>query len=413
MSSIKKLLVIGFVYPEPKSSAAGNRMLQLIQLFKDFGYQITFSTTAQNIEFSENLIDLGIQSVAIELNSNSFDVFVKNLNPNIVLFDRFMIEEQFGWRVSENCPNAIKILDTEDFHSLRQQRQKAVNEKYDLTVADLLKNETAKREIASIYRCDMSLFVSEFEIDLLVNTFGVPEKLLLYLPIFANKIVSESLDFEQRNDFVFIGNFLHPPNWDCVKYLSETIWDKIHKRLPNAKMQVYGAYMSQKVVQLNQPTKHFFINGRANNAFEVIKNARVVLAPLRFGAGIKGKLLEAMQCGTPSVTTSIGAEGMFGNLPWNGYVADDIDDFVEKAIQLYENKKVWAISQENGYAILKSRYDRSIFEGDFKLKIAHLIENLNLFRDQNYVGALLQSQLLLSTKFMSKWIEEKNKKSSL
>jgi glycosyltransferase involved in cell wall biosynthesis len=408
MQKSKRLLIIGFVLPEPKSSAAGNRMMQLIDLFQSNGYQITFACTAQNLEFSEDLSALEIQNVAIELNSESFDVFVKQLNPDIVLFDRFMVEEQFGWRVSENCPNALKVLDTEDLHCLRQARQLAVKENREFTSEDLF-SDSAKREIASILRCDLSLMVSEFEMELLQNQFKVAKDLLYYLPIFAEKL-NAIPDYENRNDFIFIGNFLHEPNWDCVKYLSETIWPVLHKKLPEAKLLIYGAYPSQKVLQLHKPKEHFYIMGRADDAFEVVKNAKVVLAPIRFGAGIKGKLLEAMQCGTPSVTSSIGAEAMAVNLDWNGFVKDNPNEFTEVVVQLYEEEKLWLECQKNGFEILDKRYEKELYEKNFIAEIGSLSDNLKEHRNNNFIGSILQHHLLSSTKYMSKWIEEKNRK---
>ncbi len=408
MLKSKSLLVLGFVWPEPKSSAAGNRMMQLIELFQRQNYAITFASTAQNLEFSEDVSSIGVTPKTIKLNSATFDVFVKELNPEIVLFDRFMVEEQFGWRVSENCPNALKILDTEDLHCLRQARQLAVKEKREFTLDDLF-SDVAKREIASILRCDISLIVSEFEMELLQKQFRVSKDILYYLPIFAKKL--EILPtFQERKDFVFIGNFLHEPNWDCVKYLSEVIWPLINSKLPEAKLLVYGAYPSQKVLELHKPKQNFHIMGRAENALDVVKKAKVVLAPIRFGAGIKGKLIEAMQCGTPSITSSIGAEAIAGNLDWNGFVKDTPNDFVEAAILLYQDENLWKQSQENGFKILKERYNKALFEKDFNLEINSLLKNLKNLRNSNFIGSILQHHLVSSTKYMSKWIEEKNKK---
>ena len=408
MLKSKSLLVLGFVWPEPKSSAAGNRMMQLIELFQRQNYAITFASTAQNLEFSEDVSSIGVTPKTIKLNSATFDVFVKELNPEIVLFDRFMMEEQFGWRVSENCPNALKILDTEDLHCLRQARQLAVKEKREFTLDDLF-SDVAKREIASILRCDISLIVSEFEMELLQKQFRVSKDILYYLPIFAKKL--EILPtFQERKDFVFIGNFLHEPNWDCVKYLSEVIWPLINSKLPEAKLLVYGAYPSQKVLELHKPKQNFHIMGRAENALDVVKKAKVVLAPIRFGAGIKGKLIEAMQCGTPSITSSIGAEAIAGNLDWNGFVKDTPNDFVEAAILLYQEDTLWKQSQENGFEILEKRYNKALFEKDFNLDINSLLKNLKHHRNSNFIGSILQHHLVSSTKYMSKWIEEKNKK---
>ena len=122
MQKSLQLLIIGFVLPEPNSSAAGNRMMQLIDLFKENNYKITFASTAQNIEFSENLENHSVDFVKIELNSETFDEFIIQLNPDVVLFDRFLTEEQFGWRVCENCPNALRILDTEDLQDRKSTR---------------------------------------------------------------------------------------------------------------------------------------------------------------------------------------------------------------------------------------------------------------------------------------------------
>lgn len=408
MLKSKTLLIIGFVWPEPKSSAAGSRMMQLIELFLAHGYEITFGCTAQNLEFSEDLTVLGITSKTIELNSSTFDDFVNELNPNVVLFDRFMVEEQFGWRVSESCPDALKILDTEDLHCLRNARQLAVKDNREFILDDLF-SDVAKREIASILRCDISLMVSEFEIELLQNQFKVSKDLLYYLPIFAKKL-DDIPTYNERNDFVFIGNFLHDPNWDCVKYLSDVIWPMLHLKLPEAKMLIYGAYPSQKVLQLHKPKQNFYIMGRADYAFDVVKKAKVVLAPIRFGAGIKGKLIEAMQCGTPSVTSSIGAEAMHGNLEWNGFVKDNSNEFVDAAVLLYQDERLWNKCQENGFEILEKYYKKSLFEVPFITQVISLLENLKLHRNNNFIGAILQHHLLSSTKYMSKWIEEKNKK---
>ncbi|MFA9192293.1 glycosyltransferase [Flavobacterium sp. FZUC8N2.13] len=415
MNQMQTLLIIGFVWPEPNSSAAGGRMMQLISLFQKQGFQVVFASPAQDSDFMVDLSEFGVQKESIELNSSSFDNFIKELNPTLVLFDRFMIEEQFGWRVAETCPDALRILDTEDLHCLRFARQKAFKEKREFQISDLLAEEVAKREIASILRCDLSLMISEYEMELLTTTFKIDNALLYYLPLLleskAIHDLEKLLSFEERKDFVFIGNFYHEPNWNAVQYLKETIWPLIKKQLPEAVLNVYGAYHSQKVLQLHNTKEGFLVHGRAENAQEVVKKARVVLAPLRFGAGIKGKLLEAMQCGTPSVTTSIGAESMQGNLPWNGVVEDNPELFADKAIQLYQDKDIWLQAQNNGIEIIKQRYLRKLFEGDFATQIQFLVSNIKQHRLNNFIGQLLQHHTLKSTKYMSKWIEEKNKKS--
>lgn len=413
MIANQRVLILGFVWPEPNSSAAGGRMVQLIRIFKQQGYEVTFASSASDSDYMINLESLGVSKKSISLNCSSFDVFVKELNPSIVLFDRFMMEEQFGWRVAENCPDALRVLDTEDLHCLRLARQKAFKENRPFITDDLLVENVAKREIACILRCDISLIIAEYEMELLQSIFKIDSKLLYYLPLLLDPITVSTIQnlplFEDRKNFVFIGNFLHEPNWNAVQYLKETIWPLIRKQMPEAVLQIYGAYPSQKVLQSHQPKQGFHNMGRADDAHEVVRNARVVLAPLRFGAGIKGKLVEAMQCGTPSVTTAIGAESMCGDLPWNGFIADDAQFFSDKALELYQEKTVWLKAQENGFEIIEKRYLKSLFADEFIMHILKVQTHLKQYRLHNFMGTLLQYHTLTSTKYMSRWIEEKNK----
>ncbi|KRD59979.1 glycosyltransferase [Flavobacterium sp. Root935] len=413
MNQLKKLLILGFVWPEPNSSAAGGRMMQLISIFAANGFEITFASAAQDSDFMVDLSEFGVIKKSIELNSATFDSFLLELNPDVVLFDRFMIEEQFGWRVIENCPKAIRILDTEDLHCLRTARQKAFKEKRTFEMTDLFSEEVAKREIASILRSDLSLIISEFEMKILKENFRISSDLLFYLPFLVNKIAEDDLlqlpVFDDRQHYVFIGNFLHEPNWNTVQYLKEAIWPSIKKDFPEAVLEVYGAYPSQKVLQLHQPKNGFFIMGRAADANEVVKKARVVLAPIRFGAGLKGKLLEAMQCGTPSVTTAIGSEAMHGNLPWNGFVEDDPHEFAKKAIALYKDENLWKESQKNAVAIINECYQKNNYSDELTNLVNKLLIDSTNHRLHNFMGSLLQHHAYKSTMYMSKWIEAKNK----
>lgn len=410
---IKSLLIIGAVWVEPNSSAAGKRMLQLIAQFLERDYKITFASPAQKNEKAIDLISSGISEVAIELNNASFDVFVKELNPTIVLFDRFMMEEQFGWRVAENCPDAIRILDTEDLHFLRKTRQQQLKKGEAFTNDALLQSDDTKREIASILRCDVSLIISTYEMDLLKSVFKIDEKILYYLPFLLDNIdenqIKKWLSFEDREHFVFIGNFFHKPNIDAVLTLKNKIWSVIRKQLPKAEIHIYGAYVNQQIQELHNKKEGFIVMGFAEDADEVVENAKVVLAPLNYGAGIKGKLTEAMLCGTPSVTSTIGVEGMAGDFPWNGFVADDFSNFALKAVELYTNKPVWEQAQLNGIDIINSIYSKEKNAPLFFSKIEDIQTNLEKHRTTNFLGSLLQHQTLQATKYMSKWIEEKNK----
>ncbi len=410
MMPSKKLLIIGYVWPEPKSSAAGSRMMELIALFNGQGYQITFASAAQLSDHMADLTDYNVDCTNIALNCSSFDTFVKELAPSIVIYDRFMMEEQFGWRVEQQCPTALTILDTEDLHTLRYARHDAYKNARAVN-ADDLTSDMAKREIAAIYRCDLTLMISNAEIELLTKHYQVPAQLLHHIPFMLDidRLNEERPDYSERVDFISIGNFRHAPNWDAVRYLKESIWPLIRKQLPKAQLNVYGAYPPPKATQLHNEKQGFLIKGWCDDAHAEIKQAKVLLAPLRFGAGIKGKLADAMINGTPNVTTSIGCESMHGELPWGGDVSDEPEQFAQCAVALYQDRERWLDYVSKGDNIIRTLYNKTELAKILMHRVNYLIENLVSHRLDNFTGSMLKHHHHKSTKYMSQWIEAKNK----
>lgn len=401
-----RALIIGYVWPEPASSAAGKRMIQLLDFLFDDHYKVTFATPASPTSYMVDLKAMGIDVASIGVNDPDFDRFIAALDPTLVMFDRYMMEEQFGWRVAKICPNAIRILDTEDLHFLRRSRELEFSGK-----SSNSQSELAKREIASIYRCDLSLIISEVEMELLLNKYSVPVNLLFYLPFLYKKITEAEHKlplFDARENFICIGNLRHAPNVDAVFYLKKEIWPLINKQLPTAQMHIYGAYTPEKIDQLHDPESGFHIKGRAANAETVVRNARVSLVPLRFGAGLKGKLTEAMICGTASVTTYVGAEGINSEMSWNGKITDNPLEFAAAAIELYNSEEKWTVAQNNGFKIINSRFSREKFYPLFAERVKEISEDLHSHREQNFTGAMLMHHRLKSTYYLSKYIETKN-----
>lgn len=410
---MKRLLIVSQVWPEPNSSAAGSRMLQLMDLFLGKNYETIYASTASESNFAVDLKALGIKKQAVKSNDSGFDEFLKKTNPNVVIFDRFTTEEQFGWRVAETCPEALRVLDTEDLHFLRKARQQAILENRKFRKEDLY-SDTARREIASVLRCDLSLIISEAEIELLQNQFKIDKSLLFYLPFLLENIpenLSEKLPaFEDRKRFVSIGNFRHPPNLDVVLYLKEEIWPLIREKLPETEMRVYGAYPPKKIMELDSPKTGFLVKGRAEDSHEMLSRARILLSPLRFGAGLKGKFIDAMQAGTPCVTTKTGAEGISGDLSWSGKIVESPKEIAEVAVDLYQNKSQWQKAQQAGFEIIKQRFQKKDFADVFMEQIEWLQKNLKHHRRENFLGSMLMHHTTQGTKYMAKWIEEKNRK---
>jgi len=409
-----KLLYIGSVFPEPESSAAGRRVIELIGVLQKGSYEVHFASAAQKSDHSYDLNSLAVSEHLILLNDSSFDELLKELNPSVVIYDRFMIEEQYGWRVADSCPSALRILDTIDLHCLRLSREECFKADEEFQLDTLLENDTAKREIASILRSDLSLLVSSYEMEILESLFQIDVALLHYLPFLIGEedFLPSPPPYSQRQDFISIGGFHHPPNRDSVFWLKEEIWSLIRAELPEAKLYIYGSYVDQAIRELNNEQDGFLVHGRADSVVEVMGQARVNLAPLRFGAGIKGKLADGMTAGIPSVTTGIGAEGMYGDLAlsdWGGTVAESSNEMAEAAVELHNDPALWKEAQEKGYAIARSAFDREKHSSALLNRLSELTNDIAAHRRKNFLGAMLMHHSLQSSKYLSKWIEEKNK----
>lgn len=419
-----KLLFLGHNWPEPNSSAAGYRSLALLDACLKQNWQVNFASAAEPTQYSHQLELLGVNCYSIEINNSNFELWIEQLQPDIVIFDRFMTEEQFSWRVAKICPECIRVIDTSDLHFLRHSRYnvlKTFKKKRQYTYDDMrlsrdnLNNDQSIREISAIYRSDLSLIISSYEYQLLQQEFDIRPDLLLYLGFMLESPEPASFrKFDDTNNFFMIGNYLHAPNWDAVQWCYQALWPKIRAQLPKAECHIYGAYTPEKAMQLHQPKQGFYIKGRAENLSSLLPNYRVNLAPLRFGAGIKGKIADGFCYGIPCVTTSIGAEGMADAMQWGGYIADDEDDFIDKATHLYKNCDIWQQSQKQACEIIKTKHNKEQNQSHF-IKILNSIldikknNRLTERRNKNFMGSMLNYHLHRSHEFMSRWIEEKNR----
>ena len=273
--------------------------------------------------------------------------------------------------------------------------------------------DLAQREIAAIYRCDLSLMISEYEIDLLVEHFNVPKALLHWCPLMVDSVPATFVPFEQRQHFLSIGNFRHAPNWDAVLWMKTTVWPLIRQQLPGAQLHVYGAYTPPKATALHNPAQGFHVLNWAEDALEVMSHARICMAPLRFGAGIKGKIADAMLCGTPNVTTPVGAEGMHGELPWAGAIEQSASAIAAAAVHLYQNAEAWHQAQQHGQTLLAQRYLQASHGPALVECIERCRTGLEQHRRNNFTGAMLRHHQHKSTQYMAQWIEAKNRPHTL
>ena len=394
-------LIIGKVWPEPTSTAAGQRTYDVIKSLQLGSWQVHFASAAQRGEHALDLEAIGVTTHEITVNDVAFDSWVEALAPQVVIFDRFMTEEQFGWRVAQHCPEALRVLDTSDLHCLRLARERVIKSGEALD----LRNEISLREIAAIYRSDLTLMISEFEMEILCDEFGINESLLAYWP-FSLELSDERVLFGNRKDFILIGSFLHPPNLDAARWCKAEIWPLIRQQLPEAELHCYGSYGERYATELHAPKSGFFFKGRAEDAQATMSLYRVNLAPLRYGAGLKGKVFDGFQTGTPTVMTPIAIEGISTNLDWAHAAAED---FANAAFQLYKEPDAWHIRQCEERSLCQDRFDSACWLPRLAAIIQCAIDEKVQRREQNFIGKMLRHHQHRSTEFMSRWIEHKNK----
>jgi len=403
-------VIIGYVWPEPGSSAAGRHMMEIIQVLKAKDWQIIFASAAAKSDHQADLSALGIKSKTIELNSSRFDRWIAQLQPELVIYDRFYTEEQFSWRVAKVSQHTLHVLDTEDLHFLREGRA-LTRDGQATSQAQITASDIAYRELASIYRSDLSLIISSAEMQQLQQTFNVDSDLLHYFPFLMNlNDAAAQNSYAQRKDFVFVGTLRHQPNLQAVRLLKKQLWPLIRKQLPNTRLNIIGSYMTKEVSQMHKPAEGFHVLGRVDDLEQALLESRVMLAPLMFGAGLKGKLIDAMEQGVPSVTTPVGAEGISDD-NWPGLVAIDVPQLANASVRLYQDEDFWTECQRAGFALLREKFDQKTHTDKLASRLEDLMENLTAFRSRNFIGSMLRHHFHASTEYMSRWIECKNKKS--
>jgi hypothetical protein len=392
---VPKLLVIGTIWPEPQASAASARLAQVVRAFGDDGWQVTFVSDARENAATEVMRAAGVTCVRLAPNDSTFDAFAIGLRPDCVLFDKFANEEKFGWRVRAACPDAVRVLDTIDLHFLRLGR--------DLELTD---NTTALREVAAIHRCDLALLTSDYEWQLLTTRCQVPAAQLQVCRL-AYPAREDAPGYGERTGFAMFGNYRHPPNTDALKWVKAEIWPRIRARLPDARLDVWGAYPAPEHLALTAPHDGLHVRGFNAAHFDDLRTCRVNLAPLRSGAGIKGKIADGWWRGVPVVTTPIGAEGMHGELPFGGLVAGTAEELADAAVRLHEDHVAWNAAADAAARLIDTLYTEAATMTPLLTRIAMLRANLGAARQANFTGAMLWQQGLRATEYFSRWIELK------
>lgn len=395
-----KVLFFVYVWPEPKSSAAGVRTLELCENLRSLGHAVKLVSPCKQNAASAYLQSQGFEIASCAANDSAAFQGLKS-KPELVFFDRFVMEEQFGWRVRETWPEATQVIDTQDLHTLRRARERLLqagaSPEAILSLEGANFSQDFDRELASFFRADAVLVVSRFEQSWLLQQ-GFPENRLFYLPFGAPR-ESQIPGFAERSGFCFLGNLRHPPNLDALRWIKESIWPLIRERLPKAELTIVGAYPPQLVSEW-QGKNGISLRAHQENHRSTLLASRVMLAPLRYGAGIKGKVLEAWACGLPVAASPVALEG----IGEHGF--STATELAQEALALHEIEAKWQAASSQTEQQISPFQPEKLWE-----VLKNILGKINALESRQHpFSRMLRQQNAQASKYFSLWIEEKNSK---
>lgn len=351
-----RALVIDHCTPAPDQDAGSITTFNLIRILQEMGFQVTFAPEDNFLfvlPYTHDLQRIGVECL--------YAPYVASLEQHlagcgdrydVVVVFRMLAAERNLALIRKYCPSARVVFHTSDLHHLRERREA------DLVASPELRQKAAKtkqRELSVIRAADATIVHSPVEKAILEAELpGEVVTSRIFVFPWAIDIPGTKVPFDERDGIVFIGGFQHQPNVDAVMHFARDILPLIRQKLPGVVLRVVGSRAPRSVRGL--AGDGIEVLGFVEDLGAVLDRSRVSVAPVRYGAGIKGKVATTLSYGLPTVTTSIGAEGM-GLREGDGVLlADDPDAFAEAVVRLYEDATLWTSSSRGGVDFARRNY---------------------------------------------------------
>lgn len=349
----KTVLVIDHYVPTFDKDAGSRSVYQYIKMLCQLGYDVKFlGDNFQKAEPYTNILQqMGVEVLYGEYLRKNWKEWIKEngLHIDFVFANRPHIFLKYIETLREYTLAKV-IYYGHDLHYLRTMREYEVTKNQDLLIKS---KEFKDTEFGIMEKADTSLYPSQFEVDTVKKEKSDADVQVLPLYMYDRK--EYVYNTEARKDLLFVGGFNHLPNVDAIVWFCKQIFPMVLQKNPNIKLFVVGSNPTQEIKELASDSVivRGFVTDEALADLYAI--TRIVVAPLRYGAGIKGKIIEAMYQGVPVITTSCGAEGIE-----NGsgvlVVADTSDDMSEKIITMYENDKLLNNLSKQGKEFVDKNY---------------------------------------------------------
>ncbi len=331
-----RILFIDATTPEPDKDSGSVRLTNLMQCFRDLGYGVTFfaDNRAYAGSYTRDLQKTGVEVLFNPWLTSLHEFFRKRGRDfDYIFVSRHYIAVNYISMIKRYCHHARFIFDTVDLHYLREQRLAELEQSKTLKRTSRL---TRRSELRVIKAADATLVVSSVEKEVLSED-APGEKVHVLSNI--HQVPGRDKDFADRKDIYFVGGYQHPPNIDAACWFVNDVWPLIHEQLPDMRFHLIGSKAPERVQALSGDGVVF--HGFVESLDPFLSDCRLAVAPLRYGAGVKGKVNMSMAHGQPVVATPAAAEGMYAEHGKELLIAEDAEAFAREVVRLYQDEALW------------------------------------------------------------------------
>jgi O-antigen biosynthesis protein len=357
----KRILIIDARVLMPDHDSGSLRMFNILKILQNIGYKVTFLPANLHCheKYTPQMQAIGIECLYVPYVKSAGD-YLEEYGQyfNAVILSRADTAEKFIDEVKQYCTNARIIFDTVDLHFLREEREAKLNN--DKVLADSAAMRKTQ-ELALARKADTTLVVSPIELELFKEE--APD---LNINLLSNihQIYATGKSFQDRTNMLFIGNFEHPPNTDAMRFFLDEVFPIVHKQNPDLKLLIVGGHVPASIKA--RASEHIIITGFVEEIEPIFNDIRISIAPLRYGAGVKGKINSSMSFGVPMVVSTIAAEGM--NLVHDSdiLIADEPEDIAREILRLYSDAALWQSLSEAGKQNIEEHFSFATAEAQLR-----------------------------------------------
>lgn len=354
-----QILIIDHRIPEFDKDAGSLRMDLIIKMLLQLGYNVTFYPDSPPSQpYLSVMQDLGVEVI---IDYSSFEDFIKERAFQFEIIWMTRPHTSFNKLdiIKSYSPTSSIIYDTNDVHFIREMRRASIEGSQEV----LCKANIEKMQEDYLTRnADLTIVVTDTDRDHLLKMN--PQLKIRNIPCIYNTVKEQS-SYESREGIVFVGGFLHLPNVDGIRWFVKEVWPIFHNEMPNIPFYIIGSNATDEI-KIYDNQNGIKVLGFVPQIKPWLLKSRISVAPLRYGAGMKGKVVEAMAHGLPVVTTSIGAEGMRLNNMENVIISDNPKEFAAELINLYTDKKMWNIISSNSFKHVSANFCTDVVINDLE-----------------------------------------------